>query len=57
MDKFRKEVTGVIEIVGSRKATREELKNAPGAATPKGHIAIALQTHYVPDKKKSQIKI
>ena len=57
MDKFRKEVTGVIEIVGSRKATREELKNAPGAATPKGHIAIALRAHYVPDKKKSQIKI
>lgn len=57
MDKFRKEVTGVIEIVGSRKTTREELKNAPGAATPKGHIAIALQAHYVPDKKKSQIKI
>ena len=57
MDKFRKEVSGVIEIVGSRKATPEELKNAPGAATPKGHIAIALQAHYVPDKKKSQIKI
>ncbi len=52
MDKFRKEVTGVIEIVGSRKATPEELKNAPGAATPKGHIAIALQAHYVPDKKE-----
>ena len=56
MDKFRKEVTGVIEIVGFRKATPEELKNAPGAATPKGHIAIALQAHYVTDKKKSQIK-
>lgn len=57
MDKFRKEVTGVIEIVGSRKATPEELKNAPGAATPKGHIAIELQTHYVTDEKKSQTKI
>ena len=47
----------MIEIVGCRKATPEELKNAPGAVTPKGHIAIALQAHYVPDKKKSQIKI
>ena len=57
MDKFRKEVTGVIEIVGCRKATPEELKNAPGAATPKGHIAIELQAYYVTDKKKSQTKI
>ena len=57
MDKFRKEVTGVIEIVGSRKATPEELKNAPLELPLQGHIAIALQTHYVPDKKKSQIKI
>ena len=38
-------------------ATPEELKNAPGAATPKGHIAIELQTHYVTDEKKSQTKI
>lgn len=47
----------MIEVIASRRATPEELKNAPGAATPKGHIAIALQAHYVPDKKKSQIKI
>lgn len=26
----------MIEIVGCRKATPEELKNAPGVATPKG---------------------
>lgn len=54
MDKLRKEVTGAIEIVGCRKATPEELKNAPGAATPKGQSIINIHLHYETDKLKSQ---
>ena len=50
----RKEVMRVIEIVGSRKATPEELKNAPGAATPKGQSIINIHLHYETDKLKSQ---
>lgn len=44
----------MIEIVGCRKATPEELKNAPGAATPKGQSIINIHLHYETDKFKSQ---
>ena len=44
----------MIEIVGSRKATPEELKNAPGAATPKGQKTINIHSYYEADKFKSQ---
>lgn len=44
----------VIEIVGSRKATPEELKNAPGAATPIGQKTISIHFYYEADKFKSQ---
>ena len=44
----------MIEIVGSRKATREELKNAPGAATLTGQKIINVRFYYEADKFKSQ---
>lgn len=37
-----------------RDATPGEMKNAPGAATPKGHIAINIQLHYEANKEESQ---
>lgn len=37
-----------------RDATPEEMKNAPGAATPAGHIAINIQLHSDTNKEESQ---
>ena len=37
-----------------RDATPEEMENAPGAATPNGHIAIKIQLHSDTNKEDSQ---
>ena len=37
-----------------RDAMPEEMKNAPGAATPAGHMAINIQLHYETNKEESQ---
>lgn len=44
----------MILIKGVRDATPEEMKNAPGAATPAGHIAIKIQLHSDTNKEESQ---
>lgn len=36
----------MIWIEGARDATPEEMKNAPGAGTPVGHMEIKNQLHY-----------
>lgn len=32
----------------------DEMKNAPGAATPAGHMVINIQLHYETNKEESQ---